>query len=112
MKSDVQATVFQDALPAHKLLVSAVVLLDHGDTVELQRGAAIKDVNGVAVGVVAAVVMDCRTREVTHVLLGKVPPTAVYRLIPLSLIQSMIEGSLWLGIDTPVVSKLPCYKPA
>ncbi len=103
----------QTLLPAQKLLVSGLIRLDkpEAELVELRRGKTVVDQDGQEVGGVAAVVLDCASQEITHVLLGHLPLTAVYRLIPLPLIDKIDEEIVWLTIPRAEVKNLPIHQP-
>ena len=110
--SNVGLTNDQVGAPEQKLMVSSLVYLEQmDDPVEVQRGMMILGQNGQEAGVVAAVVLDCRSQEVTHILLGHVPPTSVYRLIPLKLIDRIDGESLWLRASSEKIEKLPIHQP-
>lgn len=76
----------------------------------LRRGMPILVPTGEEIGVVAAVVLDSGNQQVTHLLLGHVPPTSVYRLVPLSLIDHVSEHSVWLQVAGEDVAHLPAYR--
>ncbi len=102
----------QVGAPEQKLMVSSLLYLEQmDDPVEVQRGMMILGQDEQEVGVVAAVVLDCRSQEVTHILLGHVPPTSVYRLIPLKLIDRIDGESLWLRASSEKIEKLPIHQP-
>ncbi len=98
--------------PAVKLMVSGLVKLDQqNDSVELRRGMAILLQDEYAAGVVAAIVLDCHSQEVTHILFGHVPPTSDYRLIPLLLIDRVDRETVWLRASAADIEKLPVHQP-
>lgn len=98
--------------PERKLLVAGIVHLEgKRGPVEVERGMPILAQDGTGAGAVAAVVMDRHCHRVTHVLLGHVPPTAVYRLAPVSLIERIDGKTLWLRALTEEIEKLPVYQP-
>ena len=98
--------------PAVKLLVSGLVKLERkSDSVELRRGMAILLQDEYAAGVVAAIVLDCPSQEITHILLGQVPPTSNYRLIPLLLIDRIDREAVWLRASVADIEKLPVHQP-
>ncbi len=98
--------------PGQKLLVRHWVRLNQQTTlVEIRRGDAVFAQDGVEVGFVAAIMLDCHHQEATHFLLGFLPPTAVYHLVPLSLINRIDEKTVWLKITTKGIEKLPKHKP-
>jgi hypothetical protein len=98
--------------PGQKLLVSHAIRLQHAaNLVEVERGMRLVAQDSVEVGAVAALVFDCAGQEVTHILLGYLPPTAVYRLIPLSLVDR-VEGALVrLKVGSAECAHLPIHEP-
>lgn len=102
----------QDTTPLQKLLVNGFFQLGQKtDPVAVQRGMSVRASNGSAVGVVAAVVLNCLSQKITHILLGKLPPTAVYRLIPLSLFDRVDDESVWLRASPTKIETLPVRQP-
>ncbi|MCB0016167.1 MAG: hypothetical protein KDE09_00185 [Anaerolineales bacterium] len=103
----------QTVFPAQKLLVSGLIRLGNPEAglVELRRGMAVVDRVGHEAGTVAAVVLDCARKAVTHVLLGHLPLTADYRLIPLTLIDRINEETVWLSITGTEIETLPTHQP-
>ena len=102
----------QVGAPEQKLMVSSLVYLEQmDDPVEVQRGMMILGQDGQEAGMVAAIVLDCRNQESTHILLGHVPPTSVYRLIPLKLIDRIDGESLWLRVSSEKIENLPIHQP-
>jgi hypothetical protein len=99
-------------VPAHKLLVSGVIRLAHTDTpILVERGMPISSADGQPVGVVAAVLMLCASRQITDVLLSRVPPSAEYRLIPVDLIAQVSHGIVRLRLTAHDVSQLTIHTP-
>jgi sporulation protein YlmC with PRC-barrel domain len=98
--------------PSPKLMVSSFIHVEPmgTDPVEVRRGMFVLTQDGIEVGTVAAVVMDCHCQEVTHILLGQMPPTAVYRLAPVKLLARVEENSIWLRVDSQAVADLPIKK--
>lgn len=97
--------------PARKLLVRCLVCLDQETApVEIKRGDVVVARDGVEAGVVAAVSLDCCRQKATHFLFEFVPPTAVYYLIPLSLIVEFDEKGVWLKITSEMINSLPMYQ--
>jgi hypothetical protein len=102
----------QTAVPRQKLLVSGWLhLKQRRDLVELKRGMFIVAQDGVAAGAIAAVAMECRSQKVSHILLGYVPPTAIYRLVPLKLIDHIDGETVWLRLFIEDIENLPIYQP-
>lgn len=63
------------------------------------------------VGAVAAVVQSGPTRTPTHLLLGQVPPTAVYHLIPLNLLDRLEGECIWLHASRQQIAAQPIHQP-
>ena len=98
--------------PEQKLMVSSLVYLEQlDDPVEVQRGMMIMGKDKQEAGVVAAVILDCRSQKDTHILLGHIPPTSDYRLIPLNLIDRIDGETLWLRASFEEIEKLPMHQP-
>lgn len=98
--------------PVRKLLIRHLVCLRRQtDLVEMQRGDVVFAQEGVEVGVVAAIMVDCHRQEATHFLLGFVPPTAVYHLVPLSMINRINERAIWLKLTSEGIHNLPRHQP-
>lgn len=101
-----------DAMPTQKLLISGSIMLTPNSTpISLHRGMFVLTQDNVVVGAVAAVVLSCCQQEITHFLLGQVPPTAVYRLISLSLIEKIDGEMVCLRIPSEKISTLPLRQP-
>ncbi len=101
-----------DPRPDHKLLVRGVVKLDESNhESELERGMVVRAEDGAKTGVVAALVLNCHLKGITHVLMGYLPPTTVYRLIPLSLIARIDCEDIWLHATVAEVAGLPVHQP-
>lgn len=100
------------AAAEQKLLVSGLARLE-GEScpVDLQRGMSVRSEDGVETGVVAAVVLELPGQEVTHFLLGYVPPTAVYHLVPLCLIDRIDGETVWLRVTNEKIATLPIHHP-
>jgi hypothetical protein len=78
---------------------------------ELARGMPVLAQDGSTAGVVAAVVLTGPAKRITHLLLGQVPPTAVYRLVPIALIDHVAGERLWLQINQAQIHSLPLHDP-
>ena len=99
--------------PAPKLLVSGFIYLESiGNLpVEVRRGMSILTQDGIEVGTAAAVMVDSHGGEVTHVLFGQVPPTSVYRLVSISLVEQVDGETIRLRATAVEIEKLPLYQP-
>jgi hypothetical protein len=78
---------------------------------ELTRGMPVLAQDGSTVGVVAAVVLTGLAKSISHILLGQVPPTAVYRLVPIALIDHVADERLWLQISQDQIHSLSLHDP-
>ncbi len=102
----------QAGAPEQKLMASSLIYLEEMDArVEVRRGMVILGQDEQEAGVVAAVVLDCRSQKGTHILLGHVPPTSDYRLIPLMLIDRIDGESVWLRASFEEIENLPMHQP-
>ncbi|MBE2198864.1 MAG: PRC-barrel domain-containing protein [Anaerolinea sp.] len=91
-----------------RLLVSGQTDLTGG---EVARGMPVLDRDGSRVGAVAAVVQTGTAKTITHLLLGQVPPTAVYRLVPLDLLDRLDGECIWLRASHQQIAALPIHQP-
>lgn len=91
-----------------RMLVAGQVRLKGANAppVEVRRCMAVLSCNGRELGMVAAVLLDPKTQEVTAVLLGRLPVTAEYRLIPINLIEYVSEDVVHLHITAESVAEL------
>lgn len=78
---------------------------------EVTRGMPVLAQDGSMVGAVAAVVQSGPTRTTTHLLLGQVPPTAVYRLIPLNFLDRIDGDRIWLCATRQQIAALSIHQP-
>jgi len=80
--------------------------------IEIERGMKIVVANGEEVGVVGAVMVNPQSEEMTHLLLCRVPVTAVYRLVPINLIAKIDDDTIYLNIQCDDLTKLTVHQPA
>lgn len=78
---------------------------------EVARGMPVLAQDGSMVGVVAAVIQCGAAQTINHILLGQTPPTAVYRLIPINLLDRLGEECIWLHTSREQVAALPVHQP-
>ncbi|GIK57906.1 MAG: DUF2171 domain-containing protein [Chloroflexi bacterium] len=78
---------------------------------EVARGMPVLAQDGSMVGTVAAVVHSEPDQTISHILLGQVPPTAVYRLMPLDLLDRLDGDHLWLRATRQQIAMLPAHQP-
>ena len=69
-----------------------------GLPVEVRRCMTIRSCDGRELGMVAAVCLDPDTQDVAAVLLGRLPVTADYSMIPITLIDHISEDAVHLRI--------------
>ena len=81
-----------------------------GELVEVRRGMQLVTLDGKAIGVVAAVVVDCQRQTPTDLLLCQVSVSADYRLVPISLITQVTTEIVYLTIDTDDIDKLTSHQ--
>ncbi len=94
-----------------ELLVSGFIRPDHarGMAVEVKRDMTILTSEGRAAGRVAAVVIDKRDRQVTHILLSRRREPPQYHLVPIALVAQVQEGQVVLLIFNQAVDSLPVW---
>ncbi|HRQ38116.1 MAG TPA: hypothetical protein PLD25_09395 [Chloroflexota bacterium] len=97
-----QKMMEQGSIPAGQTAVA---------TTEVWRGMRVLAQDGSPVGMVAAVVVTAPTQAISHILLGQVPPTAVYRLIPIDLLDRLDGERLWLRVLPHQITALPIHQP-
>ncbi|MCL4261622.1 MAG: hypothetical protein KJ069_00330 [Anaerolineae bacterium] len=97
-----QKLLVRGTLPAGQTAVAA------GD---VWRGMLVLAEDGVLVGIVAAVVVTDPAQAISHILLGQVPPTAVYRLVPIDLLDRLDGERLWLRVSHRQIAALPIHEP-
>jgi hypothetical protein len=93
---------------SQRLLVAGWIDLVSG---EVSRGMPVLVEDGRLVGVVAAVVQSGPDQSIDHILLGQVPPTSVYRLVPIDLLERLDGQGLWLRASRHQVATLPVHQP-
>ena len=91
-----------------KMMVTGQVRLKGADgpPFEVRRCMAVLSCDGRAVGMVAAVCLDPDTQDVAAVLLGRLPVSADYRMIPIGLIDHVSEDAVHLHITIESVEQL------
>jgi len=79
--------------------------------IEIERGMKIVVADGTEAGVVGAVMANPQSEKMTHVLLCRLPVTAVYRLIPINLIAKIDDETIHLNIQCADLKKLAAHQP-
>lgn len=104
-----QATAFGAVDSPHKLLVNGRIHLESPDdaSVEIRREMTLLGNDGVALGTVAAVVVNEASQTATYILLGRRHPNLEYRLVPLPLIERVNEETVQLRIPSWDIDRLP-----
>jgi len=77
---------------------------------EVQRGMPVIDESGVEIGHIAGVAVGRDNERVTALLLGSVPPSGDYRLIPVVYVKSVVLGQVHLHLRSAGLNKLPLYE--
>lgn len=93
----------------YQLQVNGPIHLESPDeaSVEIRREMTLLGNDGVALGTVAAVVMNEATQTAIYILLGRLNPNLEYRLVPLPLIERVNEETVQLRIPSWDVDRLP-----
>ena len=91
------------------LFESALIYLSQKDSspIEVRRGMTILTHDGQAVGQVAAMVIDNRNQNVTHLLFSQPGQRPEYRLVPVNLIDQVKEETVFLSIRRQTIECLP-----
>jgi sporulation protein YlmC with PRC-barrel domain len=95
-----------------ELFVSASIYPYQGSdiAVEVRRGMIILTSEGLEAGRVAAITIDRRNQQVTNILLGRLSQRYEYRLVPISIIEQVLEEKVLLCIFNQVVNTLPMWR--
>lgn len=94
-----------------QLMVSGFVEAPQGrdGLLEIRRSMSIKANEGQEVGRVAAIVVDCQSQKVSHIVLSRYVQALEYRLVPACLIEQVAKEVVVLGISSQLVESLPEY---
>lgn len=92
-----------------KLMVHGFVCPENSCTlsIEVRRGMTILSNESLEVGQVAAVILDRDSLKATHILLGRLPETRGYWMVPVDLISDIHDGIVQLSIAGNAVDNLP-----
>jgi len=95
-------------------MINGRVSLPHSHTrsVEINRGMAVFTNTGVEAGFSAGVVVPQGGDEVAYILLGRLPVTSEYRLIPIGLIDRIDDKNIHLNVHCDEILKLHLHQPA
>jgi hypothetical protein len=86
--------------------------LNNRYSVKINRGMVVWTSTGVEAGFSAGVVVPQGSDEATHLLLGRLPITSEYRLIPVQLIARIADENIHLNVDCNEILKLHLHQPA
>ncbi len=91
-----------------------ILIPNHTTPILICRGMSILTRTGNKAGFSAGVVVPLGAEEATHILLGRLPVTSEYRLIPVALIAQIDLGkeAIYLNIDCVAILQLPLHQPA
>lgn len=92
-----------------KLMVSGFVRPDDSCALyfEVRRGLPVFSEEGLEVGKVAAVILNGDSCIATHILLGRLPESIGYWLVPVELVAEVDDGKVQLSIPDGAVETLP-----
>src|SRR5688572_2211950 len=83
---------------------------DRKDTMKLKEDARVVTSDGQTVGHVDRVVMDPRTKEVTHVVVRKGFLFTEDKVVPIDLIAGVVDDQVQLRADAGDLERLPDYE--
>ena len=94
-----------------KLIIEATICPECGATLPtaVSRGMLICGRDGEEIGKVAAILVNGRSQEPTHLVLTHRLPE--YRLVPLNQILAISETSVTLSLSAEALSQLPLHIP-
>jgi hypothetical protein len=75
--------------------------------VEVSRGMLILTQEGWEAGMVAAVVVEDHSQQVTHLLLVRPHPVSDYHLVSVGLIERVSQDAVWLHLHHDAIESLP-----
>ncbi len=101
-----------DGVQQNRIMVNGRVSLPHNNTrsVEVNRGMAIFTNTGVEAGFSAGVIVPQDGDEIDCILLGRLPVTSEYRLIPIGLINHIDGGNIHLNVHCDQILKLHLHQ--
>ena len=78
----------------------------------VRRGMAVRTCDDCQVGYVAAVVMNCITHQITHLLLMQPCQPPIYRLLPVAAVTGVRDATVTLDLLSQGITTLPCWPTA
>src|SRR4051794_11495442 len=89
-----------------EMIVSGSIYPDQESdiAVEVRRGMVILAMDGEEAGRVAAIIVDKHDQAVTHIVLSRLSQNPEYRLVPISIIEQVVEEKVQLRIFNQVVN--------
>ena len=93
----------------HQLMVKGFVCPENSCKLsgEIRRGMPILSSDGLEVGKVAAIVLNGRNHNATHVLLSRLPQESGYWLVSLNIIAGISEQGVQLSVSETMAESLP-----
>ena len=103
-----------DSVQQEHIMINGRVYLPrrNATAVKINRGMAILTKTGEEAGFSAGVVVPQGMDEATYILLGRLPVTAEYRLIPTKLIARVEDENIHLNVNCDEILKLHLHQPA
>ena len=103
-----------DSVQQNRIMVNGRVSLPHNNTrsVEINRGMVIFANTGVEAGFSAGVIVPQGGDEANYILLGRLPVTSEYRLIPIKSIDHIDGENIHLNVHCDEILKLHLHQPA
>ncbi len=96
-----------------RIMVNGRISLPHNNThpTEINRGMIILTSTGIEAGFSAGVVVPQEDDEVACILLGRLPVTSEYRLIPIGLIDYVDGENIHLNVHCSEILELHLHQP-
>lgn len=80
--------------------------------VQVRRGMAVRTCDDCPAGYVAAVVVNCITHQITHLLLMQPCQPPTYRLLPVAAVTDVRDATVTLDLLPQGITTLPCWPTA
>lgn len=82
------------------------------NTLLVRRGMAVRTCDDCQAGYVAAVMVNCITQQITHLLLMQPCQPPTYRLLPVAAVTGVRDATVTLALLPQGVTALPCWPTA
>jgi len=79
------------------------------NTLLVRRGMAVRTCDDCQAGYVAAVVVNCLTHQITHLLLMPPCQPPTYRLLPVTAVTGVRDTTVTLDLVSQGITTLPCW---